>query len=110
MQAHTTLVVLLLQGKSPFCTQPSYVLSYSRHLSSFVTSDPNSGHWSKDETKRLIQAVEETLREKCKLDEEEADEDKILSILRQHLYKGLPWVKIEAKVGTRNWNQCKEKW
>lgn len=33
-----------------------------------------------------------------------------LAVVRERLYKGISWVEVEAKVGTRNWMQCKSKW
>ncbi|XP_077163131.1 transcription termination factor 1 isoform X2 [Paroedura picta] len=86
----------------------SVALKYSQ-----IKSGPKSGPWSKTETKKLIQAVEETLQETCKefgLALEEEDESKALSVVRENLYKGIPWMKVEAKVATRHWRQCKQKW
>ncbi|XP_060107567.1 transcription termination factor 1 [Heteronotia binoei] len=86
----------------------SVALKYSQ-----IKSGPNTGRWNKEETKRLIQAVEEILQENCKEFNsavEEKDEGKVLSVVRENLYKGISWSKVEAKVGTRHWRQCKQKW
>ncbi|XP_048368046.1 transcription termination factor 1 [Sphaerodactylus townsendi] len=89
-------------------TSHSVALKYSQ-----MKSEPKSGRWSKEETKKLIQAVEGTLRANCRefcsaLEEE--NEGKALSVVRENLYKGISWVKVEAMVGTRHWRQCKKKW
>uniref|UniRef100_F6V1S2 Myb-like domain-containing protein n=1 Tax=Ornithorhynchus anatinus TaxID=9258 RepID=F6V1S2_ORNAN len=78
----------------------------------------NRGPWSKEETRKLIQAVEEIILKKlspadlnemdAKLQDEKPTDR--LSIVRKKLYKGISWVEVEAKVGTRNWMQCKSKW
>ncbi|XP_015263020.1 PREDICTED: transcription termination factor 1 [Gekko japonicus] len=91
-------------------TSHSVALKYSQ-----IKSKPKTGPWSKEETKRLLQAVEETLQENCKEfdsgpEEEEEDKCKALSVERENLYKGISWVEVEAKVGTRHWRQCKQKW
>ncbi|XP_054854370.1 transcription termination factor 1 isoform X2 [Eublepharis macularius] len=86
----------------------SVALKYSQ-----IKSGPNSGHWSRGETKKLIQAVEEILQAKVKefgSALEEKDANKALSVVRENLYKGISWTKVEAKVGTRHWRQCKQKW
>ncbi|XP_066466809.1 transcription termination factor 1 [Tiliqua scincoides] len=78
-----------------------------------IKSKPNSGPWRKEEIKQLIQAVEEVIRSKGR-DLDSAlgarDADKALSLMREHLYKGISWTQVEAKVGTRHWRQCKHKW
>ncbi|XP_061460188.1 transcription termination factor 1 isoform X2 [Rhineura floridana] len=86
----------------------SVQLKYSQ-----IKCDPKSGPWSEEETEKLIQAVEETLRSKVKgLDSALTAEDgeQALMLLRENLYKGISWIEIEAKVGTRHWRQCKQKW
>lgn len=82
-----------------------------------ISSERNRGAWSKTETQRLIKAVEEViLKTMSPQDLEEVDSrlqenpEGCLSIVREKLYKGIPWVEVEAKVETRNWMQCKSKW
>ncbi|KAL8174521.1 UNVERIFIED_CONTAM: hypothetical protein K2H54_048024 [Gekko kuhli] len=89
-------------------TSHSVALKYSQ-----IKSEPNTGPWRKEETKRLIRAVEETLQENCKefgLGPEEENKGRALSVKREDLYKGISWITVEAKVGTRHWRQCKQKW
>lgn len=82
-----------------------------------ISSERNHGAWSKTETQRLIRAVEEViLKTMSPQDLEEVDSrfqenpEGCLSVVREKLYKGISWVEVEAKVGTRNWMQCKSKW
>ncbi|KFO82488.1 Transcription termination factor 1, partial [Cuculus canorus] len=79
-----------------------------------IKSAINYGPWSKEETQKLMHAVEEVFRKRMEVDEnslsssEKSHRD--LSIDREKLYQKLPWTEIEAKVGTRYWRQCKQKW
>lgn len=82
-----------------------------------ISSERNHGAWSKTETQRLIRAVEEViLKTMSPRDLEEVDcrlresPEGCLAVVRERLYKGISWVEVEAKVGTRNWMQCKSKW
>ncbi|NXW57349.1 TTF1 factor, partial [Eurystomus gularis] len=80
-----------------------------------IKSAINYGPWSKEETQKLKRAVEEAIRKR--IETEDADclsssekSSRHLSIDREKLYQKLPWTEIEAKVGTRYWRQCKQKW
>uniref|UniRef100_A0A8C2VW28 Myb-like domain-containing protein n=1 Tax=Chinchilla lanigera TaxID=34839 RepID=A0A8C2VW28_CHILA len=77
----------------------------------------NHGVWSKEETQKLIKAVEEVILKKMSPQELNEMDSELqenpasrLSIVREKLYKGISWVEVEAKVETRNWMQCKSKW
>ncbi|KAJ1134185.1 hypothetical protein NDU88_000640, partial [Pleurodeles waltl] len=78
----------------------------------------NQGSWSKEEKRKLMQAVEhvvvksrspEELQDMASKIEQSRRED-IPLLVRSQLYKGISWVEVAAKVGTRNWMQCKLKW
>ncbi|XP_014798560.1 PREDICTED: transcription termination factor 1 isoform X2 [Calidris pugnax] len=80
-----------------------------------IKSAANYGPWSKEETQKLMHAVEEVIRKR--MEKEDADSlssseksHREVSIDRETLYQKLPWTEIEAKVGTRYWRQCKQKW
>ncbi|XP_010569180.1 PREDICTED: transcription termination factor 1 isoform X2 [Haliaeetus leucocephalus] len=80
-----------------------------------IKSAINYGPWSKEETQKLMHAVEEVIRKRMEMEDanslsslEKSNRD--LSIDREKLYQRLPWTEIEAKVGTRYWRQCKQKW
>ncbi|XP_063000883.1 transcription termination factor 1 [Elgaria multicarinata webbii] len=80
---------------------------------SHIKCQPNFGPWSQEENKKLVRAVEAVLRAKAKgldsaLDKE--DPEQVLMVVRENLYRGIPWTQVEAEVGTRNWKQCKKKW
>ncbi|XP_053137944.1 transcription termination factor 1 [Hemicordylus capensis] len=78
-----------------------------------IKGEPKSGPWSRAETKKLVEAVEEVLKSKLKrLEEggEEEEADRALELRREYLYKGIPWSQVEAKVGTRHRKQCTKKW
>lgn len=87
----------------------SVALKYSQ-----ISSARNSGAWSKAETQKLTKAVEEVILRKLS-PQELADVDsklqespgRRLSIVREKLYKGISWVEVGARVGTRSWMQCK---
>ncbi|KAM3825352.1 transcription termination factor 1 isoform 2-T2 [Vipera latastei] len=86
----------------------SIALKYNQMVEVFDT-----GPWTEEETKRLLQALRDILRTKVKgLDSalEKRDDEGALTLLRENLYKNISWVKVAAKVETRNWRQCKEKW
>ncbi|NWI66731.1 TTF1 factor, partial [Todus mexicanus] len=79
-----------------------------------IKSAINYGPWSTEETQKLMQAVEETIRRRmetedanCLSSSEKSNRD--LLIDREKLFQKLPWTEIEAKVGTRYWRQCKQK-
>ncbi|XP_032993697.1 transcription termination factor 1 [Lacerta agilis] len=71
----------------------------------------NSGPWGSEETRKLVQAIKETLLSK-KRDSasEKEDEDGALTLTYENLCKGISWSQVETKVGTRHWRQCKQKW
>ncbi|KAF1505589.1 Transcription termination factor 1, partial [Megadyptes antipodes antipodes] len=80
-----------------------------------IKSAINYGPWSKEETQKLRRAVEEVIRKRM----ETEDANSLSSSKKSHreilidfekLYQKLPWTEIEAKVGTRYWRQCKQKW
>ncbi|PKU38509.1 transcription termination factor 1 [Limosa lapponica baueri] len=80
-----------------------------------IKSAANYGPWSKEETQKLMHAVEEVIRKR--MEKEDANSlssseksHREVSIDREMLYQKLPWTEIEAKVGTRYWRQCKQKW
>ncbi|KAH0615365.1 hypothetical protein JD844_004547 [Phrynosoma platyrhinos] len=79
----------------------------------FLTwSEFNSGAWSREETKKLLNTLKEILSAKVEglnstLEPKKMDQ---AMLLREHLYKDIPWFWVEAKVGTRGWKQCKKKW
>uniref|UniRef100_A0A8C0BIV4 Transcription termination factor 1 n=1 Tax=Buteo japonicus TaxID=224669 RepID=A0A8C0BIV4_9AVES len=80
-----------------------------------IKSAVNYGPWSKEETRKLMHAVEEVIRKRMEMEDanslsslEKSNRD--ISIDREKLYQRLPWTEIEAKVGTRYWRQCKQKW
>ncbi|NXY83410.1 TTF1 factor, partial [Alcedo cyanopectus] len=80
-----------------------------------IKSAVNYGPWSKEETRKLMNAVEEVIRKRLGTEEEDShslseksSED--LLVDREKLSEKLPWTEIEAKVGTRYWRQCKQKW
>lgn len=75
----------------------------------------NYGPWSKEETQKLMHAVEEVIRKRMQKEDANSlssSEKSQRDILIDHetLYQKLPWTEIEAKVGTRYWRQCKQKW
>ncbi|KAM9271174.1 transcription termination factor 1 isoform 2-T3 [Morus bassanus] len=80
-----------------------------------IKSAINYGPWSKEETQKLMRAVEEVIRKRMEIE----DRNSLSSLEKSHreivmdcerLYQKLPWTEIEAKVGTRYWRQCKQKW
>ncbi|KAL7980950.1 hypothetical protein Chor_002104 [Crotalus horridus] len=86
----------------------SIALKYNEMVEVF-----NTGPWTPEETGRLLQALRDILRTKVSgLDSalEKSDGDGALTLLRENLYKNIGWVKVAAKVETRNWSQCKKKW
>ncbi|KAG6934013.1 transcription termination factor 1 [Chelydra serpentina] len=88
----------------------SVAMKYSQ-----IKSQVNSGPWSKEETQKLVQAVKETIQMRAGLEDiksllQAENSDGTLSVEREKLYKNISWTEIEAKVGTRYWRQCKQKW
>ncbi|XP_053863818.1 transcription termination factor 1 [Malaclemys terrapin pileata] len=88
----------------------SVAMKYSQ-----IKSQVNSGPWSKEETQKLVQAVKETIQKRADLEDiqfllQAENSDGTLSVEREQLYKNISWTEIEAKVGTRYWRQCKQKW
>ncbi|XP_044295976.1 transcription termination factor 1 [Varanus komodoensis] len=80
---------------------------------SLIKDETNCGPWSREETNSLVRAVEEALRSKVKRSNsarEKVVSEQALTVTREDLYKGIPWSQIEAKVQTRNWRQCKQRW
>uniref|UniRef100_A0A8D0HFA0 Transcription termination factor 1 n=1 Tax=Sphenodon punctatus TaxID=8508 RepID=A0A8D0HFA0_SPHPU len=90
----------------------SVALKYSQ-----MKSTVNSGEWSKEETQKLVKAVEEAVMpvlsnqlEGLNAAVQAKDSDGTLLVLRENLYKGISWTQVEGRVETRNWKQCKQKW
>ncbi|KFO86188.1 Transcription termination factor 1, partial [Buceros rhinoceros silvestris] len=80
-----------------------------------IKSAINYGPWSKEETQKLMHAVEEVIRKRIETEDanrhsSSKKSNRDLSIAREKLFQKLPWTEIEAKVGTRYWRQCKQKW
>ncbi|NXT17925.1 TTF1 factor, partial [Syrrhaptes paradoxus] len=80
-----------------------------------IKSDINYGPWSKEETQKLMQAVEEVIRKRIEKEDAESTSSftkshRDLLIDQEKLCQKLPWSEIEVKVGTRYWRQCKQKW
>ncbi|KAM4889529.1 transcription termination factor 1 [Sylvia borin] len=80
-----------------------------------IKSTINYGPWTKEETRKLLNAVKEVMRRKllsenpgCVFSQDQSDMD--FWIDRELLYKALPWSEIEIKVGSRYWRQCRQKW
>ncbi|NXD75035.1 TTF1 factor, partial [Halcyon senegalensis] len=80
-----------------------------------IKSAINYGPWSKEETRKLMHAVEEVIRKRVETEDvdslpssEKSSRDILIDF--EKLYQKLPWTEIEAKVGTRYWRQCKQKW
>ncbi|XP_050782583.1 transcription termination factor 1 isoform X1 [Gopherus flavomarginatus] len=88
----------------------SVAMKYSQ-----IKSQVNSGPWSKEETQKLVQAVKEIIQKRADLEDiklllQAENSEGTLSVEREKLYKNISWTEIEAKVGTRYWRQCKQKW
>ncbi|XP_035197595.1 transcription termination factor 1 [Oxyura jamaicensis] len=80
-----------------------------------IKSPINYGPWSKEETQKLMRAVEEVFMKGMKSEDANSVSSseksrRNLLIEREKLFQKLPWNEIEAKVGTRYWRQCKQKW
>ncbi|XP_036454480.1 transcription termination factor 1-like [Colossoma macropomum] len=65
------------------------------------------GRWSPKEIRRLLRAVRDHIVNQLQLGA--TNEDSFI-VSREMLYKRLPWQKIAAKVETRSWTKCREKW
>lgn len=78
----------------------------------------NQGPWSKEEKKKLMQAVEHLVVQSRSPEELQSMASTIVQnlredipfLVREQLYKGISWAEVSAKVGTRNWMQCRLKW
>ncbi|XP_072287671.1 transcription termination factor 1 [Pyxicephalus adspersus] len=69
------------------------------------------GKWSSKEINRLIQAVKENVLDSLKkLKGKDVTNWESQKVPKEMLFSGIPWVKIEEKVETRNWTHCKSKW
>ncbi|XP_063209319.1 transcription termination factor 1 isoform X1 [Chroicocephalus ridibundus] len=80
-----------------------------------IKSAVNYGPWSKEETQKLMHAVEEVIRKRIEKEDGNSlssseKSHREISIDREALCHKLPWTEIAAKVGTRFWRQCKQKW
>ncbi|NWW94889.1 TTF1 factor, partial [Rhynochetos jubatus] len=80
-----------------------------------IKSSVNYGPWSKEEVQKLMRAVEEVIRKRVEAEDANSPSSlkkshRDLLIDLEKLCQKLPWTEIEAKVGTRYWRQCKQKW
>ncbi|KFP70203.1 Transcription termination factor 1, partial [Acanthisitta chloris] len=75
-----------------------------------IKSAINYGPWSTKEIQKLKQAVKEVLRKRLEKEDANALSREDAWIDPNKLYQQLPWTEIEAKVGSRYWSQCKQKW
>ncbi|NXX57468.1 TTF1 factor, partial [Scopus umbretta] len=80
-----------------------------------IKSTINYGPWSKEETQKLMHAVEEVIRRRIEMEDANSlssseKSHREISVDCEKLCQKLPWTEIEAKVGTRYWRQCKQKW
>ncbi|XP_062815244.1 transcription termination factor 1 isoform X2 [Anolis carolinensis] len=66
----------------------------------------NTGPWTKEETQKLVGIVRGFLEAKA----EPAQKGGPVMLRRESLYKGIPWFRVEEKMGSRWWKQCKSKW
>ncbi|XP_053336499.1 transcription termination factor 1-like [Clarias gariepinus] len=65
------------------------------------------GPWSQKEVQRLLRAVRDHIM--CQIPGG-ANSYGSIRVMKETLYKRLPWQKIARKVKTRSWSQCREKW
>lgn len=78
----------------------------------------NKGRWSYKERRILLKVMEDELRktldpaEMTSLEQGATPERnaRLLTIIREKLYQNIHWVDVAAKVKTRNWVQCRQKW
>uniref|UniRef100_A0A8C5I9W5 Transcription termination factor 1 n=1 Tax=Junco hyemalis TaxID=40217 RepID=A0A8C5I9W5_JUNHY len=80
-----------------------------------IKSAINYGPWTEEETQKLKSAVKDVLRRKLTVENANSlssleQPDSELWIEREQLDQALPWTEIEARVGSRYWRQCKQKW
>ncbi|XP_041050041.1 transcription termination factor 1-like [Carcharodon carcharias] len=82
-----------------------------------IKSSLNVGPWSKEEERALMKIMEEVMKNRI----QEASHDlmntpsntnknKLVPILREKLYKKIPWSAIADQMEHRNWMQCRQKW
>ncbi|MBN3271410.1 TTF1 factor, partial [Polyodon spathula] len=85
----------------------------------FSTFDrKNKGPWNYNERRILLKVMEDELRktldpvESNNLEQGGTPEQnaRLLTIVRENLYQNIHWVDVAAKVKTRNWVQCRQKW
>ncbi|TSN86040.1 Transcription termination factor 1 [Bagarius yarrelli] len=65
------------------------------------------GPWSNKEVQRLLRGVRDYVVSQIP---GAAESNSSLRVMKETLYKRLPWQKIAMKVKTRSWTQCREKW
>ncbi|NXL94084.1 TTF1 factor, partial [Alectura lathami] len=80
-----------------------------------IKSPIKYGRWSKKEIQRLMHAVEEVIVKRTEPEgansrSSSKESHRNLLVDREKLLQKLPWTEIEAKVRTRYWRQCKQKW
>ncbi|XP_069799385.1 transcription termination factor 1-like isoform X2 [Dendropsophus ebraccatus] len=73
-----------------------------------ITREVNYGPWSTEETNRLITAVKEFIVDS--LQKENNSVEVPVTIPQKKLYKGIKWVQIQEKVGTRGSKYCRAHW
>ncbi|NXM66911.1 TTF1 factor, partial [Serilophus lunatus] len=80
-----------------------------------IKSAINYGPWTNEEIQKLKHAVKEVIKRKLEMEDtgslpslEQSKEDPWVD--SEKLCQQLPWTEIEAKVGSRYWRQCKQKW
>ncbi|XP_059849770.1 transcription termination factor 1-like [Hypanus sabinus] len=74
-----------------------------------------TGPWSKKEVRTLMKIMEKIIKERMaelpnNLTISDSDSKVPNSILREKLYKKLPWSAIAEQMEHRNWLQCRQKW
>ncbi|XP_062929549.1 transcription termination factor 1-like isoform X2 [Mobula hypostoma] len=74
-----------------------------------------TGPWSKKEVRALMKIMEKIIKERMQelpdnLTISDSDSKVPNSILREKLYKKLPWSAIAEQMEHRNWLQCRQKW
>lgn len=65
------------------------------------------GPWSNEEVQRLLRGVRDYVVRQIPGATESLGS---LRVMKETLYKRLPWQKIAMNVKTRSWTQCREKW
>uniref|UniRef100_A0A4W3IPN4 Transcription termination factor 1 n=1 Tax=Callorhinchus milii TaxID=7868 RepID=A0A4W3IPN4_CALMI len=73
-----------------------------------------NGPWSKQEERKFMKIMKKVITKRVEKDNclavKAPTKDKLGSILREKLYKGLPWLEISNLMEERHWIQCRKKW